>query len=210
MSCSVLVIDDHPIVLRGCRLILECAGVERVLEAPDLVSGYRLYLRHKPDVLIVDLAIGNGRLGGLSFIRKVRSRDPVTPILVFSMHNDPRIIADSLEAGATGYVLKDAAATELVGALETIFHGKPYLARDLAVEVALSHRRRFALSTLTPRELQTLNLLSEGKPYTRIAAELDISYKTVVNICYQLRQKLGVDTLPELIRRATELISGAS
>jgi DNA-binding NarL/FixJ family response regulator len=97
---SVLIIDDHPIVLQGCRRVLEDAGIEPVLAASDMVAGYRLYLRHRPDVAIVDLAIAGKGLGGLELIRRIRAQDPAAHILVLSMHNDPMIVARSLEAGA--------------------------------------------------------------------------------------------------------------
>ncbi len=207
---SVLIIDDHPIVLQGCRRMLEDAGVKTVLEARDAISGYRLYRRHHPDVVIVDLAMQGGGLGGLEVIRRMRSHDPRSRILVFSMHSDPIIAARALEAGATGYVLKDS--NELMKAFDQVRSGTPYLSNDLAMQVALVRTgvRANPLADLTPRELQTLFLLAEGKPYGRIAEELNVSYKTVVNACSQLRQKLNAKNLPELIRAAVQLVSTES
>jgi two-component system, NarL family, invasion response regulator UvrY len=207
---SVLIIDDHPIVLQGCRRMLEDAGVKTVLEARDAVSGYRLYRRHHPDLVIVDLAMQGGGLGGLEVIRRMRSHDPRARILVFSMHSDPIIAARALEAGATGYVLKDS--NELMKAFDQVRSGTPYLSNDLAMQVALVRTgvRANPLADLTPRELQTLSLLAEGKPYGRIAEELNVSYKTVVNACSQLKQKLNVKNLPELIRVAVQLVSTES
>jgi len=207
---SVLIIDDHPIVLQGCRRMLEDAGVKTVLEARDAISGYRLYRRHHPDVVIVDLAMQGGGLGGLEVIRRMRSHDPRSRILVFSMHSDPIIAARALEAGATGYVLKDS--NELMKAFDQVRSGTPYLSNDLAMQVALVRTgvRANPLAHLTPRELQTLSLLAEGKPYGRIAEELNVSYKTVVNACSQLKQKLNAKNLPELIRVAVQLVSTKS
>jgi DNA-binding NarL/FixJ family response regulator len=207
---SVLIIDDHPIVLQGCRRMLEDAGVKTVLEARDATSGYRLYRRHHPDVVIVDLAMQGGGLGGLEVIRRMRSHDPRSRILVFSMHSDPIIAARALEAGATGYVLKDS--NELMKAFDQVRSGTPYLSNDLAMQVALVRTgvRVNPLADLTPRELQTLSLLAEGKPYGRIAEELNVSYKTVVNACSQLKQKLNAKNLPELIRVAVQLVSTES
>ncbi len=204
---SVLVIDDHPIVLQGCRRMLEDAGVSTVLDARELASGYRLYRRHHPDVVIVDLAMQGSGLGGIDLIRRIRSHDQRARILVFSMHSDPIIVARALEAGATGYVLKDTSSDELKKAFEQVRAGKPYLSNDIAMQVALVRTgvRANPLADLTPRELQTLSLLSEGKPYGRIADELNVSYKTVVNTCSQLKQKLNVKNLPELIRAAVQL-----
>jgi two-component system, NarL family, invasion response regulator UvrY len=207
---SVLIIDDHPIVLQGCRRMLEDAGIKTVLEARDATSGYRLYRRHHPDVVIVDLAMQGGGLGGLEVIRRMRSHDPRSRILVFSMHSDPIIAARALEAGATGYVLKDS--DELMKAFDQVRTGTPYLSNDLAMQVALVRTgvRANPLADLTPRELQTLSLLAEGKPYGRIAEELNVSYKTVVNACSQLKQKLNAKNLPELIRVAVQLVSAKS
>ena len=207
---SVLIIDDHPIVLQGCRRMLEDAGDKTVLEARDATSGYRLYRRHRPDVVIVDLAMQGGGLGGLEVIRRMRSHDPRSRILVFSMHSDPIIAARALEAGAAGYVLKDS--NELMKAFDQVRSGTPYLSNDLAMQVALVRTgvRANPLADLTPRELQTLSLLAEGKPYGRIAEELNVSYKTVVNACSQLKQKLNAKNLPELIRVAVQLVSTKS
>ena len=207
---SVLIIDDHPIVLQGCRRMLEDAGVKTVLEARDAASGYRLYRRHRPDVVIVDLAMQGGGLRGLNVIRRMRSHDQRSRILVFSMHSDPIIAARALEAGATGYVLKDS--DELMKAFDQVRTGTPYLSNDLAMQVALVRTgvRANPLADLTPRELQMLSLLAEGKPYGRIADELNVSYKTVVNACSQLKQKLNAKNLPELIRVAVRLVSAES
>jgi two-component system invasion response regulator UvrY len=206
---TVLIIDDHPIVLQGCRRVLEDAGVESVLEARDLKSGYRLYRRHQPGVVIVDLGMPGSGLAGLSLIRRIRAHEPRTRILVFSMHSDPIIVARALEAGATGYVLKDTSPAELLKAFEKVRAGTPYLSNELAMEVALVRTgvRQNPLAELTPRELQTLSLLAEGKPYGRIADELNVSYKTVVNVCSQLKQKLDARNLPELIRAAVQLVA---
>jgi two-component system invasion response regulator UvrY len=208
---SVLIIDDHPIVLQGCRRLLQDAGVETVLDARDVASGYRSYLRHSPDVVIVDLAMQGSGLGGLPLIRRIRAHDPRTRILVFSMHSDPIIVARALEAGATGYVLKDTSSEELVKAFGQVRAGAPYLSSDMAMQVALVQTgvRRNPLGDLTPRELETLSLLAQGKPYGKIADELKVSYKTVVNTCSQLKQKLDARNLPELIRMAVQLLATA-
>ena len=207
---SVLIIDDHPIVLQGCRRVLEDAGMEPVLTASDLVAGYRLYRRHQPDVVVVDLAIQGRGLGGLDLIRRIRIHNPRAHILVLSMHNDAMIVARSLEAGASGYVLKDTSSEQLVKAVQQVSNGVPYLDGELAMKVALlgsGGARGNPLSDLTPRELQVLALLADGKPYDRIANELNVSYKTVVNVSSQLKQKLRASNLPELVSTAVKLLA---
>ncbi len=169
---TVLIIDDHPIVLQGCRRMLTDIGIADVIEAGDATSGYRLLSDKRPDVVIVDLGLQDGGLAGLELIRRIRADDIDVRILVFSMHSDPVIVARALQfANAPG--------------------------------------RQNLLSELTPRELQTLALLAEGKPYNRIAADLNVSYKTVVNISSQLKQKLNAENLPELIRIAVKMLSAA-
>ena len=209
---SVLIIDDHPIVLQGCRRILQDAGVETILEARDLVGGYRLYRRHRPNAVIVDLELHHaGGLGGLTLIQRIHAHDPRTRILVFSMHSDPAIVARTLEAGALGYVNKDTSSEELVRAFEQVMAGTPYLSGDLAMKVALARTglKRNPLDDLTPRQLQTLSLLAKGKPYGEIAAELSLSYKTVANTCSELKHKLAAKNLPDLIRIAVQLVADA-
>ena len=206
---TVLVIDDHPIVLQGCRRMLEDAGVESILEAQDAVTGYKLCRRHRPDVAIVDLAMQDSGLGGLQLIRRIRTHDPRVRILVFSMHSDPILAARALEAGACGYVLKDTSSEDFLKAFRTVVAGGPYLSHELAVQVALvrTEARKNPLDKLTPRELQTLSLLAKGKPYGHIADELNVSYKTVVNVSSQLKHKLDARNLPELIRTAVQLLA---
>jgi DNA-binding NarL/FixJ family response regulator len=123
------------------------------------------------------------------------------------MHADATIIASAIEAGATGYLLKDAPPGELATAVTSVASGQRYIDQQLALKVALLHadRERSPLSHLTRREREVLGLLAEGKPYTMIGTELEVSYKTVINLTYRLRQKLGARGLSDLIRIAVEL-----
>jgi two-component system, NarL family, invasion response regulator UvrY len=132
-------------------------------------------------------------------------------ILVFSMHSDPVIVARALQAGATGYVVKDTSPEHFIEAFKNVRVGTRYLSDDLALQVAFANTpgEQNPLAGLTPRELQTLSLLAEGKSYNRIAHDLSVSYKTVVNVCSQLKQKLNADNLPDLIRIAVQLLSAA-
>ena len=206
---SVLIIDDHPIVLQAWRRMLQDAGITDIFDARDVASGYRLFRRRRPELVIVDLSMQGRGLGGLPLIKRMRVHDPRTRILVFSMHSDPMIAARAIEAGANGYVLKDAAPDELIKAFDRVRSGAPYLSGDMAMQVAMVRTglRRDRLADLTPRELETLTLLAQGKPYGQIADELGVSYKTVVNMSSQLKQKLDARNLPDLIRLAVQLLS---
>jgi DNA-binding NarL/FixJ family response regulator len=209
-AISVLIIDDHPFVLQGCARILEEAKVAKVLQAATLADGYRQYRACKPAVIVVDLSIKAAMLGGLSFVRRLRMHDKKTPILVLSMHRDPMIVRRALELGATGFVLKDAPAEEFLTAFSRVRQGRAYLSQEVASDVVFSEARSTAspFKSLTLRELQTLQLIAEGKPYGVIAQELNVSYKTIANTCSQIKNKLGARSLPELMRIALKHLPG--
>lgn len=212
----VLLVDDHSIVLQGCRRLLQDANVCDVLEARTVESGYRLYRTSRPDLVIVDLALqgqglGSLGLGGLQLIRRLRAHDKRIPILVFSMHGDPVIVGSALESGATGYLLKDTTPDDFLEAFETVRTGTPYLSHALAMQVLGTRRQGSSARTeLTPRELQVLALVAEGKTYEQIGDALGVSYKTVANTCSQLKVKMGAHSLAELIRMAIEYLSSSS
>jgi two-component system invasion response regulator UvrY len=199
---KVLVIDDHPIVLEGCRQLLQNAGIGEVLIANSVASGYRMFRRHNPDVVIIDLALEDKSLAGLDLIRRLGPAGGKVGIIVFSMYGDPIIVSRALQAGASGYLVKDHAADQLVEAVITVAAGRPYLAHDIAVKVALLGKRMGynSFAQLSPRELQTVSLLAKGKSYREIAESLGVSYKTVANTSSHLKTMLGARTLAELVR----------
>ena len=123
------------------------------------------------------------------------------------MHRNPAIVLQALEAGAHGYVLKDTATEDLLIAIQEVQRGNRYLSHSLAIDVAVSRvpPRSQSLADLSSRELDTL-ALARGKTYSHIARELSVSYKTVVNISWQLKKKLAVDNLSALVQEAIELL----
>jgi DNA-binding NarL/FixJ family response regulator len=131
---SALIIDDHPFALQGCTRILADAGIEPILAAGDLESGYALYQQNRPDVIMVGLAFADDRLAGLSLVSRIRAHDVETRIIVFSMHDDPAIVGLSLKAGASGYVPKDACSSELVKAARGNSNVVAVAASDLIVK----------------------------------------------------------------------------
>lgn len=204
----VLVIDDHPIVLQGCQRVLEDAGVESITLASNPVEGFRAYRTEKPDLILIDLAMKKGVLVGLSFIRRLRIHDQRTPILVLTMHEDPVIASHALRLGANGYILKDTSSVDILRAMQTVRQGKTFLSHAIASAIAVMETKGRAnpLHAMTLRELQTLELIAQGKPYGAIAEELHVSYKTVANTCSQIKAKLGVKSLPEMMRIAIEYL----
>jgi two-component system, NarL family, invasion response regulator UvrY len=138
LMISVLVIDDHQIALQGCRRILEDAGVGPIFCATDLEAAYRLFLSRRPDVAIVDLALAADSLSGLGFIRRIKASPREIPIVVFSMHDDPAIVAQALEAGASSYVVKDADSEELIEAVYRVSTNPIFAFADDALRAALN------------------------------------------------------------------------
>lgn len=201
---TVLVVDDHPIMMQGCRLALTAQGIDAIFEEASPAAGYRTFLRRKPDLSIVDLNFAGNELGGLPLIGRMRRSDRRARILVFTMHNDPGIVARALENGANGYLLKDSPSSELTNAVRRLLDGDVYLAHNLAVQVAMRRSETPERDSygFTPREAQVIALIGKGDSYEQIATKLGISYKTVANVTSALRAKLKLGSFAELVRFA--------
>ncbi|GEP07074.1 response regulator transcription factor [Methylobacterium oxalidis] len=206
---GVLIVDDHPIVRQGFRRVVEDAGVEVIFEAEDPVAGYRLFHRIRPRVSVVDLAFRGSGLAGVSLIRRMRTLEPEACILAFSMHHDPVIASRVLQAGASGYVLKDSPVHEIREAFEAVRRGRSYLPHALALAITqhITFSNRAKTADLSAREFQILILLGEGKSYGFIADTLSMSYRSVVNACASIRSKLGVRGQAQVLSEALKLTS---
>ncbi|WP_108682278.1 response regulator transcription factor [Methyloceanibacter sp. wino2] len=203
----ILLVDDHPVVFAGIRLLIEETGGTVIRNAQSFAEAFRFCRSRRPAIVIVDLAMGAGALAGLSFIRRLRRYDESVPILVLSMYDDPRIAHEALKVGANGYVVKDASNDEIAMALTTVRQGLPYVSRILASDLAFLRNREpktLALEALSSRERFILSLLADGKSYTQIADNLALSYKSVAHICNRLKPKLGVQSLQELVHFAVQ------
>jgi two-component system, NarL family, invasion response regulator UvrY len=200
----VLVIDDHPIVVSGCRALLESDPTITVFDATDGNSGYAAYFAHEPDVALIDMNLPG--LSGLEVCRRILQRQPDARIVVFSMNDDPVFAARAIEAGAKGYVAKNDDPLLLAEAVRRVAEGGAYLHPEMAREIAFLRAGSNAsrVSDLSPRELEILRLLAKGKTMAEIADLLHVSYKTVANNCTQLRQKLGARSAMDLMRIAID------
>jgi two-component system, NarL family, invasion response regulator UvrY len=199
---KALLIDDHPVVLQGCRDLLHLVPVEAVFLASNLTEGVNLYRRHKPDVIILDLSLQSDALGGLNFLQWLRVHDSTTAVIVFTMHSEPGIARRAIEAGANAFVAKDGNGDDLLTAIRMVKAGECYISTGLAIDMAFDRDQFDVFDGLTLRELDTLKLIGRGARYETIAERLHVSYKTVVNIVSILKRKLGVGSLGELTRVA--------
>lgn len=199
---KILIIDDHPIVRAGLRRLLAGEPETETREAADGKEALAVFHEYRPDLVILDLNLPG--VGGLELIKRLRLEDADLGILVVSMHDDPIFALRALQAGAGGYVSKNAPPDEILEGIRRVADGQSYVARNLAQEMALLQvrSRRPPLDDLSRRDLEILRLLGEGRSLRQIADALGLSYKTIANTCGQMKLKLGVARTAELIRIA--------
>jgi DNA-binding NarL/FixJ family response regulator len=208
---KVLLVDDHGLVREGIKMILERERhFEVVGEATDGRKALAALQKVRPDVILMDISMPN--LNGFEAIFQIKRSYPDAKILVLTVHTNEEYVYKSLKAGALGYLVKDSAVSELVGAVKAVAEGKPYLSPSISKGVVdrLTHPGEMAeedspLERLTPREREILQLIGEGKNYHQIADILSISYKTVENHRSNIVQKLNVRERAQLVRYAIEL-----
>ena len=199
----VLIADDHPMMRDGLRAVLERAGVQVVGEAGNGHEAIAEVRRLRPDVVVMD--IGMPELNGIDATRRLTAELPEVKILALSMNADRRYVTAMLAAGAAGYLLKNAASDELLGALDTVRHGETYLSPAIAQPpTAAVHDASPSASArpLSPREREVLRLVAEGKSSKEIAASLGIAVPTVETHRRQISEKLGLRTIAELTKYA--------
>jgi len=201
----VLVADDHTIVRQGVVSLLEAGGdCDVVAQASDGVEAVEQALATSPDVAVVD--IGMPRLSGLEAVRRIRQESPHTRILVLTMHEEEEYVVHLVRAGASGYLVKDSAANELLAAVRALARGHgyfgPYAARVLAEQYRNPEGPEDPYGTLTTREREVFHLVVDGKTTKGIAKALGISPKTAENHRSRLMEKLDVHNTAELVRYA--------
>jgi DNA-binding NarL/FixJ family response regulator len=200
---TIMLVDDHAIVREGYRSVLQKQrGLRVVAEAADGAEAYRLYKETRPDLVIMDLTMPG--FGGIEAIRRIRQWDRVARILVFTMHQNAAFALQAIRAGARGYVTKMSPPDALLRAVFDVLDGRIALSPDIDHELALSRLadKTAAADVLTAREFEVLRLLLAERTTEEIAALLHISPKTVANLHYLIKSKLGVSSDIELVRLA--------
>jgi two-component system response regulator NreC len=197
-AISIVLADDHTVVRRALRVLLEEDDFEVVAEADDADAAVRYLRGHKPDVLILDLNMP-GR-PSLEAIPDMKEASPETKIVVLTMQKEPAFARQALQLGVIGYVLKEAADDELVQAVRSAAAGKTYLQPALGAKLAAEPEK--AASDLSERETDVLRLIALGHTNAEIAEQLYISVRTVETHRAHIQQKLGVSSRAELVRSA--------
>src|SRR6478752_4563595 len=204
-TIRVLIVDDHPVVLSGCRSLFASDSSVIVDEATDARSGHRAYVSRKPDVTVIDIKLPD--VSGFELMRRIRKDDPDAKIIMFSMNDDPAFVVRAVEMGAQGYVSKGDDPRLFVKAVRKVAAGDHFITPQLAEAVTFSGAaiKPNPVSQMTARELEILRLLARGAKIVEVADALDISYKTVANTTSLLKQKLGAKNHSDLIRIAVEM-----
>ncbi|MEV0276376.1 response regulator transcription factor [Streptomyces sp. NPDC050610] len=194
----VLLVDDHPVVRRGLRAMVdELPGVEAVGEAADGAAGLRLLAEARengqpqPDVVLMDLQMGDG-MHGVEATRRITALPEPPAVLILTTYSTDADILAAVEAGATGYLLKDAPPEEVATAVHAAARGETVLAPPVAAR--LLGRVRAGRPTLSPREIEILRLLAEGLANKQISRRLFISEATVKTHLVHIYDKLNVDS----------------
>jgi DNA-binding NarL/FixJ family response regulator len=204
IRARVLLADDHRIIMEGLKTLLEPE-----FELVGMVEDGRALLdaaeRLKPDVIVADISMP--LLNGIEAVRQLKKARGDLKVVILTMHSDPAYAATALDAGASGYVLKHSAASELITAIHAALQGKTYITPLIAGDLVRhyqepSGQQRDIGSSLTQRQREVLQLLAEGRPLKEIATTLNISSRTVEFHKYQMMEELGIKSSAELVRFA--------
>ncbi|MBQ5949911.1 response regulator transcription factor [Massilia sp. ST3] len=197
---KILLVDDHPLVRDGLRARLEAAPHLRVVgEAGSSQEALEQAGRCQPDLVLMDVNMRGG--SGIEATARLTARYPGIAVLILSMHDKPEYVSQAMQAGARGYVLKDAPGKDIVLAIETVMGGGIYYSAALARQLASPHA---ADNQLTSREQEVLRHIAAGQSNKQIARDLDLSVRTVETHRLNIKRKLGIEGQAELIRFAVQ------
>jgi two-component system, NarL family, invasion response regulator UvrY len=201
---KILVVDDHPIVRAGLRRLLASKSETEIREAASGKEALSVFREQRPTLVILDLNLPG--IGGLEVIARLKIADPSARVLVLSMHDDQIHVTRALQAGAAGYVSKNAPPDEILEAIRRVSAGQTYIEHEIAEDLVFSRLRApsHPLSDLSARDFEILRLLAEGRTLVQIADTVGISYKTAANNCSRIKAKLGASSTADLIRVAVQ------
>jgi two-component system, NarL family, response regulator NreC len=206
-TIRVLIADDHRMIRDGLKTPIEKeAGMEVIAEAENGREVIRLVQKHRPNIVITDVSMPD--MNGTEATRKILEEIPGIRVIALSMHSDRRYVLGMLEAGASGYLLKDCAFEELATAIRQVARGNTYLSPKIAEVVVNGYLNKTpglsqaSGSMLTPREREVLQLLAEGRSAKEVASHIHVSVKTVETHRRNMMVKLNMRSIAELTKYA--------
>ena len=200
----VLIVDDHPVVVSGCRALLAAEPEFSVFEANESESGMAAFIAHAPDISVIDINLPG--LSGFELLKRILAHDPNARVVMFSMNDDPAFVARALAQGAKGFITKNDDPSLFAAALKAVYAGDTYIPGHIAKNI-FSNKYDDKHPELSMRELEIVRMLANGQSIYQIADSLGVSYKTVANNCTALKAKLGARTSMDLMRVALEYLS---
>jgi DNA-binding NarL/FixJ family response regulator len=196
----LFIVDDHPLVREGLKARLSTvAEFEVVAEAADAEAALELFGSVKPDIVLMD--IGMKAVNGIELTRIIAQRHPDISVLILSMYDNPEYVAQAMQAGARGYVLKDSPSSQIVSAIHSVATGGTFLSPAIADGL---FSPKSPERTLSMREQEILSCLARGFSSKHIAKQLNISVRTVESHRQSIKRKLNIDGQAELIKFAVE------
>lgn len=200
---KIILVDDHPLVRDGLRLRLEALpGLEVAGEAGNADDALALAEALNPDLALMD--VGMNGMSGITLAGIFHERFPAVRVLMLSMHDNIEYVTQALRAGASGYVLKDSPATEIVHAIAAVLDNRTFFSADIAARMIQASRLQTPVERLTPRELEILDALADGLSSKQIAERYGLSVRTVETHRLNLKRKLDIEGQAELIKFAVE------
>jgi DNA-binding NarL/FixJ family response regulator len=203
MKRRILIVDDHPIVRQGMRLMINaepdlevCGEAETEAEAREKIR------KLSPDAAIVDLSLEVG--DGFNVVRDIRAHTPSTRVLVLSMHDESIYAERLISEGAAGYIMKQAATDQLITALRTVLKGENYMSESMRERLSQGGRRPQGREVLSSRELQVLHLIGQGVGSREMAQNLSVSVKTIESHRAAVKRKLKLATNAQLVQYAIQ------
>lgn len=211
---NILLVEDHPVVRKGLKTILESEGFFKIIgEADEGNKALKILADSNVDFLIIDINL-KGNINGIELVEAVKDRYPNIPMLVMSM-SDVSIYAErSLKAGARGFIAKDEAAENIIDAVREIIGGKIYLSKESSTKIAMKHifgcstgSNSLNIDILSNRELEIFKLIGKGYKRSELADELNININTIESHRRKIREKLNLKSSKDLTKLAVEWTS---
>jgi DNA-binding NarL/FixJ family response regulator len=201
INCQLLIVEDHKVVAEGFERLITDSGAAQVIgKAYSAAECFELLAKTQPNILLLDVSLPDGN--GIDMCRSIKQQYPEIKILMLTSHSEKSIVMRALENGASGYILKNAMAEEIIAGIQTVAAGKQFLCDEVAV---LMKKRDNHVIRLSRREEELLRLIIAGKCNNEIADTMCLGYETIRSYRKNIMLKLGVHNTAQLVKTAQEL-----